>query len=89
MKPVLITTKHRSVFAGLISEDQDVTARSMPLKDARMAIYWNTTRGVMELAHTGPNDGSRISLPADISAVHDITEIFDITPEAWEKWTKA
>ncbi|MCO5159658.1 MAG: hypothetical protein M9939_00860 [Mesorhizobium sp.] len=89
MKPVLITTEHRGVFAGLIADDQDITARSMPLKSAKMAIYWATTRGVMELAKDGPNSRSKISLAADIPVIHGITAIFDITPEAWAKWQAA
>jgi hypothetical protein len=89
LKPVLVTTQHRGVFAGLISEDQDVSARSMPLHQAKMAIYWGTTRGVMELAHTGPNGRTKVSLPADIPMLNDITAIFNITPEAWAKWQDA
>lgn len=50
MKPVLVTTAHRGVFAGLIPDDQDLTVKAMPLKNARMAIYWGTTKGVMQLA---------------------------------------
>lgn len=89
MKPVLVTTQHRGVFAGLVPDDQDMSVRTIALKDAKMAIYWNTTRGVMELAQAGPNDRSKISLPADIPALHDITAIFDITPAAWAKWVEA
>ena len=89
MKPVLITTQHRGVFAGLVPEDQDVGARTMALKEARMAIYWGTTRGVMELAETGPTSKSKISAQADIPALHDITAVFEITGPAWEKWRAA
>lgn len=89
MKQVLVTTQHRGVFAGEIEDDQDITARTMPLKNARMAIYWGTTRGLMELCETGPTSTSKISAPADIPALHDITAVFAITPEAWEKWQKA
>ena len=89
MKPVLVTTAHRGVFAGLISDDQDLTARSMPLMQAKMAIYWGTTKGVMELAHTGPNGRSKISLAADIPMLNDITAIFNITEDAWKKWQEA
>jgi len=89
MKPVLVTTQHRGVFAGLIADDQDLSARSMPLKSAKMAIYWGTTRGVMELCLTGPTSYSKISLPADIPMLHDVTAIFDIAPEAWAKWESA
>lgn len=88
MKQVLVTTQHRGVFAGEIEDDQDLGARSMPLKNARMAIYWGTKKGVMQLAETGPTDSSRISAPADIPMLHDITAIFEITPAAWAVWTK-
>ncbi len=89
MKPVIVTTQHRGVFAGLIPADQDLTAKAMPLKSAKMAIYWGTTKGVMELAQTGPTSKSRISAPADIPMLHDITAIFDVTDEAWKKWESA
>ena len=89
MKAVLVTTEYRGVFAGLIDDNQDITARSMPLKNARMAIYWATKRGVMELCKEGPNENSKISLSADIPMLHGITAIFDIEPEAWEKWQRA
>ena len=88
-KPVLITTQHRGVFAGLIPVDQDLSVKAMPLKSARMAIYWGTTNGVMELCDTGPTSKSRISATADIPMLHDITAIFDISEKAWDKWNKA
>jgi len=89
MKQVLVTTYHRGVFAGEVEDDQDLNARTMPLKNARMAIYWGTTRGLMELCETGPTPNSKISAPADIPALHDITAVFSITPEAWAKWQSA
>ncbi len=88
-RPVLVTTAHRGVFAGLIDDDQDINAKTMPLKSAKMAIYWGTSKGVMELCDTGPTKTSRISAPADIPALHDITAIFDISAEAWAKWQAA
>jgi hypothetical protein len=89
MKQVLVTTAHRGVFAGEIEDDQAIDAKAMPIKGARMAIYWGTTKGVMQLCATGPTSSSKISAPADIPMLHDITAIFAITPEAWEKWLKA
>lgn len=89
MKPVLITTEYRGVFAGLIPDDQDLTVRSMPLKSAKMAIYWGTTKGVMQLCESGPTANSKISAVADISMLHSITGVFTISPEAWAKWEKA
>lgn len=89
MKQVLITTLHKGVFAGEIADDQDINARTMAVKNARMAIYWGTERGLMELCESGPTVKSKISAPADIPALHDITAIFSITPEAWQKWLSA
>lgn len=87
MKAILVTTKHRGVFAGLVPDDQDMDARTMRMEEARMAIYWGTTRGIAELADTGPTDKSRIGAPATLEALHDITAVWEIKPEAWEKWT--
>lgn len=89
MKPVLVTTQHRGVFAGLVPANQDMTARTVALQGAKMAIYWGTTKGVMELAQTGPTSKSRISAAADIPALHDVTAIFTISEEAWQKWSAA
>ena len=89
MKPVLVTTQHRGVFAGLVDDDQDLLATAMPLLSAKMAIYWGTAKGVMELANTGPTPKSRISARADIPMLHDITAVFSITAEAWDKWQKS
>lgn len=83
---VLVTTKHRGVFCGVIADDQDLAATAFPLKEARMAIYWGTTKGVMELAETGPTKSSRISAVADIPMLHDVTAVFAVTEEAWQKW---
>ena len=86
--PVLVTTKHRGVFAGQASPDASPADQTVKLTNAKMAIYWGTTRGVMELADTGPTDKSRISAPADVELA-DITAIFTITPEAWIAWEQA
>ena len=88
MKQVLVTTAHRGVFAGQIDDEQDVAAKAMPLKNARMAIYWGTSKGVMQLAESGPTSSSKISAAADIPMLHDITALFSITDEAWAKWNK-
>jgi hypothetical protein len=88
-KPVLVTTAHRGVFAGLVPTDQDMCAETITLTDARMAIYWGTTKGVLQLADTGPTKTSRISAPAPIVVgLRAVTLIADVTPEAWAAWTR-
>lgn len=89
MKPVLVTTKHRGVFAGLVKNDHDMKKTCFALSKAKMAIYWGTTKGVLELAQTGPTEKSRISAMADIPMLQDVTLIAEITEEAWKKWLKA
>lgn len=88
MKRVLVTTAHRGVFAGEIDDDQDLSVKAMPLKNARMAIKFGTTKGLMQLAETGPTASSKISAAADIPMLHDITALFAISDEAWDKWQK-
>ena len=85
-RPVLICTAHRGVFFGYAT---DTKGKDVTLKRARMAIYWATTKGVMELAEIGPNDKSKVSSRADCD-LRDVTAVFEVTPAAVEKWeTKA
>lgn len=81
-RPVIICTEHRGVFYGLAT---DTTGPTVHLKGARMAIKWGTTRGVMELAETGPTPSSKISARADIEA-RKVTAVFEVTPAAAAKW---
>lgn len=82
LRPVIVCTSHRGVFFGYATETKgDV----INLKDARMAIYWGTTRGVMQLAESGPTSTSKISAKADIE-VRSVTAVFEVTPDAEAKW---
>ena len=82
-KYVMITTKHRGVFAG---ELQSKDGNSVTLTEARCAIRWNTEHGFLELAETGPNEGSKIGAVAPRIELFDVTSITDVTPEAAAKW---
>jgi hypothetical protein len=84
-RPVIICTEFRGVFFGYAD---NTSGDVIHLDRARMAIYWGTTRGVMELAETGPTSSSRISARADIE-VRKITAVFEVTPAAVEKWEAA
>lgn len=84
-RPVIVCTKHRGVFFGYARETKGET---IALTRARMAIYWGTTRGVMQLAETGPTSASKISARADID-LRDITAVFEVTSEAAAKWEAA
>jgi hypothetical protein len=84
-RPVLVCTEHRGVFFGYAD---DTTGITIFLKRARMAIYFGTNRGVMELAETGPTEKSKVSARADID-VRKITAVFEVTAEAAKKWEDA
>ena len=81
-RPVIICTEHRGVFFGYANETSGDT---ISLTDARMAIAFGTTKGVMQLAETGPTDRSKISAKADIE-VRKVTAVFEVSPEAKVKW---
>ncbi|MEM6546471.1 MAG: hypothetical protein AAF713_01870 [Pseudomonadota bacterium] len=86
MKPVLVTTSHRGVFAGLVADDADITPRTLALKGAMMCIKWRHRRGVMGLADKGPSKDCLIGAVADIPVLHDVTAVFDMTQEAYAAW---
>jgi hypothetical protein len=81
-RPVIVCTEHRGVFFGYA---EDTAGDTIHLTRARMAIYFGTTKGVMELAETGPTSRSKISARADIE-IRKITAIFEVTPAAVAAW---
>ena len=84
-RPVIVCTEHRGVFFGYAL---DTSGATIQLRGARMAIYFGTTRGVMELAETGPTSKSRISARAD-GEFRKVTVVFEVTPAAAAKWEAA
>jgi hypothetical protein len=84
-RPVIICTVHRGVFFGYAT---DTSGENVILKRARMAIRWGTTKGVMELAETGPTSNSKISKRADLD-LRGVTCVMEVTPEAVAKWEAA
>jgi len=84
-RPVIVCTEHRGVFFGYA---EDTNGDRVHLKRARMAIYFGTQRGVMQLAETGPTSTSKISARADID-VRKVTAVFEVTPEAAKAWEEA
>ena len=86
-RAVVITTEHRGVFFGTMTA-HDIDARRATLKGAVMAIHWNTTGGLFELASAGPNAGSRLSVVAPSMEVEKITAIMDVTEAAETAWAQ-
>jgi len=81
-RPVIVCTEYRGVFFGFAA---DTSGDTVKLRDARMAIYWGTDRGVMQLAETGPTSKSKISAKADIE-LRKVTSIFEATEAAAKAW---
>ena len=89
MRNILVTTAHRGVWFAQIAPEADLTAKTLTnLKGAKMAIYWGTTNGIQQLCESGPTNSSKISAPADIAVLHDVTAVFDVTDIAAEKWAQ-
>ena len=86
-RPVIICTAKRGVFYGKTEVPAETILREgiVSLAGARMAIYWGTTKGVMELADTGPTSKTRIGAKANIS-LNEVTAVFEVTDTAAEKW---
>jgi hypothetical protein len=85
-RPVIVCTEHRGVFFGYSScKSGDEIVH---LKKARMAIYFGTTKGVMQLAETGPTSSSKISARADLE-LRKVTCVMEVTKAAAAKWEAA
>lgn len=82
---VIVTTTHRGVFYGYVN-GPTAGLDEIELFDARMAIYWGTTRGLWELAETGPTAKSKISAKSPRIELRSITAVIDVTPEAAAIW---
>lgn len=83
-RPVIVCTEFRGVFFGYAT---DTTGERIHLKRARMVIYWGTTRGILQLAETGPTSSSKLSARADIE-LRKITSVFEVTDAASEAMEK-
>lgn len=84
-RPVIVCTEYKGVFFGY---SDDTMGDFIKLRRARMAIYWGTTRGVMQLAETGPTSISKISARADLE-LRKITCVMEVTESAMAAWEAA
>jgi hypothetical protein len=84
-RPVIVCTEYKGVFFGYA---HDTAGDSIHLRGARMAIRWRTTRGVMQLAETGPPPEATISARADLE-LRKITCVMEVTPIAVTTWEAA
>ena len=77
---VLVTTDHRGVFVGTLTQMDDT---HVVLEDARNVIYWPPeNKGVFGLAADGPKCNARIGPVVPRLMVYCVTSICDMTPKA-------
>ena len=90
-KNVMITTQHRGVFLAQVSEDMDLTTKTLEnLQNCRMVIRWRNGKGLTGMANSGPTSECKLSPLANIPVLHDVTAVMDVTDEAAAKiWTNA
>ena len=81
-KAVIVTTKHRGIFCGLLNADTAAEAQTVTLNRCRMAVTFKNT-GAVGLAQ-GPT--GRVSGMAPSAEIRDITAIFDCSEEGWKAW---
>ncbi len=89
MQFVLVCTQHRGVFAGHASPEdlaEQSSTRRLKLAGAKMAIRFGTTRGVAELAATGPTEATKVGAPADVE-LHNVTAVFKCSEAAAAAWS--
>lgn len=78
LRPVIVTTEYRGVFFGYAS---DTKGDVIELNDARMIIYWGTTRGIPQLCETGTTSSTKLSAKADVE-VRKVTAVFEVSEQA-------
>lgn len=89
--PALVSTSRRVFFCFIDYRNLDprVSGRLWYVRRAVSARYWGTTRGVAQLAHTGPTGLTRLDDPTDLYVLEDVQVIRKITDEALAAWETA
>lgn len=85
LKKVIVTTEHRGVFYGSLAS-YDGKDRVAQLDDALMVIQFGTTRGLLQLAATGPTTSSNLSDTAPSMRLEKCVSIIDVSKEAEAAW---
>jgi hypothetical protein len=89
-KKILVTTEHKGVFAGKGDPDEidwDSRHPTITLDDCRNCVKWSTDmHGFMGLAAKGPSSSCRIGPAVDGVSLADVTGVYEIEDDAYEKW---
>ena len=84
---VIVCTDKRAVVFG---ECDDVTARPIKLRNARMCLYWpKEVGGVFGLGDIGPNANTNVSATLPAITLEGVTAVFLVTEAAAKAWRAA
>lgn len=85
---VVVTTEHRGVFFGYVTENSDLPNK-ITLENARMCVYWSAdVKGILGLAATGPTKECKITHAIPSIVAYKVTAVLDCTNDAAAKWEK-
>lgn len=87
MKKILITTKHKGVFFGQVSQDADLTTETIhDIKRPVMVIRWRTGEGVLGLTNDFNSNDVLLSKEGDsITTLHGVTMVVGVSEAAAAK----
>ena len=89
MDNVLVTTKHKGVFAGQL-KSVDRTLELATLVGCRNCISWSeSVKGFLGLAVDGPNEDCRIGPKTIETELWGVTSMTKMTEQATNKWESA
>jgi hypothetical protein len=85
-RPVIICTARRFVAFGYA---EDTSGNTVKLRNARCAIRWGTTGGILQLAETGPTTSSKIGARAPEIELREVTAVIEVSEVAAAAWEAA
>ena len=83
----MVWTDKRGVIFG---DCDDVHARPITLKNARMCLYWpKEVGGVFGLCDIGPNQDTKVSATLPSGQFEGVTGVADVSEAAEKAWRSA
>lgn len=87
-RPVIVCTERRLVVFGYTTSKKEAPT-TIRITDARVATRFGTTKGIGELAATGPTSKSLIGARIPGLALRLVTAVMDVSADATKAWEAA